>query len=332
MASDLIQVETSLGTLEAYAVDEKGGYPGIAVTLVNGDGTAGQVSWTEVKEPDARGGDAVLQTHSYNGVDEEPVTVPCDPKGEWMSEFEAASTVAGRDRDAAPVEEARDDAKWRDDLVVLEVKGDEALLFNPNNSYTPFILASNFNPEDKTWSYGSYMSDLLEATCALHDLTHPDYTIEGFTPGMVKSYIGPDADTDVAEKVVDLLNTELHSDMTEAIEGMYESGVVGWYVDICKSPAARGVDYRVAELAARQLKDLANEAFFEALPIRIDEDMIARELDRAKKILSGKEAGTGLDNLVETKISEASAAKKGSGTTGDRPLGSHTQASKENAR
>lgn len=89
-AGDSVSVKTSLGTLHASVVGADGDYPGISVVLVKDDGSTGFVSLTEVKECDALPGEKpVLQTNAYDGVNEEPVAVECDPDGMWMSEFES---------------------------------------------------------------------------------------------------------------------------------------------------------------------------------------------------------------------------------------------------
>ena len=89
----------------------------------------------------------------------------------------------------------REKTSWRDSLVVLETDGPDALVYNPGNKYTPFIVASYFDPERRTWSHGSYFSDLLSASCSLHGLPSPDHTLKGFTP--------PDIDAAMRDRFID---------------------------------------------------------------------------------------------------------------------------------
>ena len=67
---------------------------------------------------------------------------------------------------------------WKDRLVVIDTvevgawqTGGEprrdALLFNPGNDHTPFIVAQGYDPATRSWSSGGYRHDLMDALCEL---------------------------------------------------------------------------------------------------------------------------------------------------------------------
>ena len=109
---------------------------------------------------------------------------------------------------------------WKDRLVVIDtvearLLGGEtrtdALLFNPGNDHTPFIVAQGYDPATRSWSSGRYMHDLMDALCDLRGCTHPDFAITGMTPERimaeyVKGYeISPEQACEVAEDINDRL-------------------------------------------------------------------------------------------------------------------------------
>lgn len=102
-------IATPLGTLSAEIVDKDSSkYRGIQVTLNRGDDLSGLVSWTETSlESDGRWG---LHTFAYDGNDEEPVRVDCDPDGAWVnpsSEKVAERAEEGRNPPCLRFEGAR---------------------------------------------------------------------------------------------------------------------------------------------------------------------------------------------------------------------------------
>lgn len=109
---------------------------------------------------------------------------------------------------------------WKDRLVVIDtvearLLGGEtrtdALLFNPGNDHTPFIVAQGYDPATRSWSSGRYMHDLMDALCDLRGCTHPDFAITGMTPERImadygKGYeISPEQACEVAEDINDRL-------------------------------------------------------------------------------------------------------------------------------
>lgn len=47
--------------------------------------------------------------------------------------------------------------------IVLKEFGDTAVLFRPQNSYEPYVVASEYDKSSGEWSFGSYFSDLGHA-------------------------------------------------------------------------------------------------------------------------------------------------------------------------
>lgn len=128
---------------------------------------------------------------------------------------------------------------WKDRLVVIDTAevgarqtGGEprraALLFNPGNDLTPFIVAQGYDPATRSWSSGGYRHDLMDALCELRGCTHPDFAITGMTPGRImadygKGYeISPEQAREVAEDINDRLNT--------AVEWELDAIDVEWYL------------------------------------------------------------------------------------------------------
>lgn len=170
-----------MGTLHAEVVGEQGEYPGISVELEKADGSRGFVSLTEVCDGDLTyDGRTRLQTNCYDGVHEEPTAVECDPDGPFMSE--SAPELIG--------EKARDDRAWHESLVILETRGEDALLFNPSNAHSPFIVAAGFDHQSRSWSYGKYFSDVMSASCYHNEAVHPKYAVPGLTPSALEKISG----------------------------------------------------------------------------------------------------------------------------------------------
>lgn len=128
---------------------------------------------------------------------------------------------------------------WKDRLVVIDTvevgawqTGGEprrdALLFNPGNDHTPFIVAQGYDPATRSWSSGGYRHDLMDALCELRGRTHPDFAITGMTPEKILSDFGkryeisPEGAREVAEDINDRLNT--------AVEWELDAIDVEWYL------------------------------------------------------------------------------------------------------
>lgn len=68
---------------------------------------------------------------------------------------------------------------WKARLSVIETRQrpdgkTDALLFNPTNGHTPFIVANSFDGLARGWAYGSYHHDLMDALCDLRGIEPPD--------------------------------------------------------------------------------------------------------------------------------------------------------------
>ena len=104
----------------------------------------------------------------------------------------------------------------------------DALLFNPGNDHTPFIVAQGYDPATRSWSSGGYRHDLMDALCELRGCTHPDFAITGMTPEKILSDFGkryeisPEGAREVAEDINDRLNT--------AVEWELDAIDVEWYL------------------------------------------------------------------------------------------------------
>ena len=121
---------------------------------------------------------------------------------------------------------------WKDRLVVIDMidvwqpdPGDErctdALLFNPGNDHTPFIVAHGYDPATRSWSSGSYKHDLMDALCDLRGYTHPDFAITGMTPEKILGDFGRDYE----------ISSELAREVAYDINDRLETAVE-WEVDV----------------------------------------------------------------------------------------------------
>lgn len=247
-----ISIKTSLGTLHAEVVGEQGEYPGISVELEKADGSRGFVSLTEVCDGDLTyDGRTRLQTNCYDGVHEEPTAVECDPDGPFMSE--SAPELIG--------EKARDDRAWHESLVILETRGEDALLFNPSNAYSPFIVAAGFDHQSRSWSYGKYFSDVMSASCYLNEAVHPKYAVPGLTPSALEkiSGLGLEANDDL-DRVCRGVNSLLADRVSDYIEEMADNGDLRVHVHMAResegevglSNLQEFAEGKVAEAEARE--------------------------------------------------------------------------------
>lgn len=245
-----ISIKTSLGTLHAEVVGEQGEYPGISVELEKADGSRGFVSLTEVCDGDLTyDGRTRLQTNCYDGVHEEPTAVECDPDGPFMSE--SAPELIG--------EKARDDRAWHESLVILETRGEDALLFNPSNAYSPFIVAAGFDHQSRSWSYGKYFSDVMSASCYLNEAVHPKYAVPGLTPSALEkiSGLGLEANDDL-DRVCRGVNALLADRVSDYIEEMADNGDLRAHVHMAResevglSNLQEFAEGKVAEAEARE--------------------------------------------------------------------------------
>lgn len=111
---------------------------------------------------------------------------------------------------------------WKDRLVVIDTvevyqpggeRRTDALLFNTATDHTPFIVAQGYDPATRSWSFGSYKHDLMDALCDLRVCIHPDFAITGMTPEKIlgdfgRDYeISPELAREVAEDINDRLET-----------------------------------------------------------------------------------------------------------------------------
>lgn len=119
---------------------------------------------------------------------------------EWLS-------ADGIDRYARDMLSARDvqrgtvPAPWNDRLIVLDTVRDKngretALLFNPGNHHTPFVVADGYDPATHHWSSGSYRNDLISAVCELHDLPDPRDAVNSLR---AEANLGIDLDAEIAD-------------------------------------------------------------------------------------------------------------------------------------
>lgn len=100
---------------------------------------------------------------------------------EWLS----ADGIDRYERDMLSARDAQRGTapvSWNDRLMVLDtVRGangrEAALLFNPGNHHTPFVVADGYDPATHRWSSGSYKSDLISAACELHGLPDPRHAV-----------------------------------------------------------------------------------------------------------------------------------------------------------
>ena len=148
---------------------------------------------------------------------------------------------------------------WKDRLVVIDTIGAwqpdgemsrAALLFNPGNDLTPFIVAHGYDPATRSWSSGSYRHDLMDALCELRGCTHPDHSIDGVTPERImadygRSYeISPEQAREVADDVNDRLETAVECEL-EVID-------IEWYL------GEHGIERRAqpAMASGKELRDI----------------------------------------------------------------------------
>lgn len=218
-----ISVRTSLGTLRAEVVGSQVDYPGISVMLERPDGFRGFVSLTEVCDADLSYDiPAQLQTNCYDGLHEDPIVIDCDPDGPWMFEY------GPQPNDEAPIV----DRSWAETLVVLERRGEDALLFNPSNPRIPFIVAIGYDEESGTWSHGEYFNDVLSASCRLNVVSHPNHSVSGLTPSILAETPGLGlVSKDDFDLVCHRFNSLLAERVAEHIGHMVDSGDIARFAN-----------------------------------------------------------------------------------------------------
>ena len=119
---------------------------------------------------------------------------------EWLS----ADGIDRYERDMLSVRDAQRGSapvSWNDRLMVLDTVRDAngretALLFNPGNHHTPFVVADGYDPATHHWSSGSYRNDLISAVCELHDLPDPRDAVDSLR---AEANLGIDLDAEIAD-------------------------------------------------------------------------------------------------------------------------------------
>lgn len=77
------EVETPIGKLVVEPTGDTGIYDGLMVSLLKPNGEIGTIAWVEV-ETLGNGGHEV-HTLAFDGNDQEPTKIICDPDGDEMS-------------------------------------------------------------------------------------------------------------------------------------------------------------------------------------------------------------------------------------------------------
>lgn len=87
-------------------------------------------------------------------------------------------------------------SNWKESLIVIDRRssswpsGEDALLFNPNNDHTPYIVAHGYDAATGGWASGSYFCDLMDAAVSLRGCIHPDNAILGCSSYDVRELYG----------------------------------------------------------------------------------------------------------------------------------------------
>lgn len=136
----------------------------------------------------------------------------------------------------ANTEEER--ASFKDRLVVLDTRPGwdgqtDALVYDPGapKDLTPFIIATGFDAESRSWRSGSYRNDLMGALCEFRRTINPEWAISGCTPDDVTELYGdychfePEDASEVAHTVNEWMSNydDLYSDEIDACIGEWLS-------------------------------------------------------------------------------------------------------------
>lgn len=122
---------------------------------------------------------------------------------------------------------------WKQDLVVLETRPGswrdevDALLYNPRNTSTPYIVARGFDAASASWASGNYLDDLMDALVELRGCVHPDHAISGCSRDDVMELYGRDwgIGFDEAASIASEVNSEIGEDDALYSEALYSAVV-----------------------------------------------------------------------------------------------------------
>lgn len=166
--------------------------------------------------------------------------------------------------------------------IVLQKKGDDALLFMPG-AVAEFCIAHGYDEETCSWSHGSYFSDLTAASMEFSPVeTHPDERTEAIEHidnlmdkiDSLESVGVTDADTVLA-------------DMVERAD-FEQSGVSAEIFNL----------YTEADGAAREIIG----SMFESLIGESFDTFLSEATKACEKTLEQSEVGESLDEMMEQKI------------------------------
>ena len=169
--------------------------------------------------------------------------------------------------------------------IVLQKKGDDALLFRPA-AVSKFVIAHGYDEETCTWSHGSYYSDLTAASMEFSPVeTHPDERTEAIEHidnlmdkiDSLESVGVTDADTVLA-------------DMVERAD-FEQTGVASEIFSL----------YTEADVAGREIIG----SMFESLIGESLDTFLSEATKACEKTLKSPEVGESLDDLMEQKTEVA---------------------------
>ena len=175
--------------------------------------------------------------------------------------------------------------------IVLQKKGDDALLFMPG-AVAEFCIAHGYDEETSSWSHGSYFSNLTAASMEFSPVeTHPDECTEAIEHidnlmdkiDSLESVGVTDADTVLA-------------DMVERAD-FEQSGVAAEIFNL----------YTEADGAGREIIG----AMFESLIGESFDTFLSEATKACEKTLEQSEVGESLDEMMEQKVEVAEDSEIG---------------------
>lgn len=174
--------------------------------------------------------------------------------------------------------------------IVLQKKGDDALLFMPG-AVAEFCIAHGYDEETCSWSHGSYFSDLTAASMEFSPVeTHADERTEAIE----------------------------HIDFMEKIDGLESVGVTD--ADTVLADMVERADFEQTGVAS-EIFNLYTEAdgagrevigsMFESLIGESFDTFLSEATKACEKTLEQSEVGESLDEMMEQKIELAGDSELG---------------------